>query len=93
MPDPKDNPNEWNPPIHQQSFDVVLLADGKSEFTATPEDYKRVTVRAESTLAASGAPEVSQESTGYHVCAVTPMGVLTPQEMLSRQRAAAKAVA
>ena len=42
------------PTPRKESFDVVMLARGKTEFDAAPGDFKRVTVAAESTIAASG---------------------------------------
>lgn len=86
--EPVDPRKTWNPPVRKEAFDVVVLRNGKSEFDARWEDFRRVTIHAESTLAASGDPQVAQLSKefGGYVHAVVPMNHLTPAEMMARRR-------
>jgi hypothetical protein len=75
------------PQPRKETFDVVMLAAGKTEFDAHPDDFRRVTVRAESTLAAGGDPAVAAAATTHRTFAIMPQGVLSPAEILARGRA------
>lgn len=79
--------NPWEEPAqaHTELFDVVLVKEGAYPHSAEPEQLKRVTVEASSTLAARSAPEVEAEK-GWRPFQVTTPGVSTPEEVNARQR-------
>jgi len=80
--------NPWQEPArtHEEMFDVVMVKDGAAPHSALPEQLKRVTVMASSTLAARSAPEVESQA-GWRAFQVTVPGVATPEEVNARQRA------
>lgn len=75
-------------PIHKEDFEVVMIRDGKHEFTAMPEDYKRIFIEAENPLLAQMDDVIAKEK-GWRPIAATKPGVLTAPEVGARQRASA----
>lgn len=71
-------------------FDVVLIKKEVGEHAAAEDDFKRVRVEAESSLAAQSHADVEKalpEAPGWRVMFVAPPGVTTEPEMQARQRA------
>lgn len=79
--------NPWTSPIEprKELFDVVLVKEGAYPHSAKPDELRRVTVEATSTLGARSAPEV-EAITGWRPFQVTTPGVETPEEVAARQR-------
>ena len=67
-----------------ENFEVVLIKLTASEFTAKPEDFKRVPVDAADPIQALHTPEANVK--GYRVMWATPPGVLTEPEIMARRR-------
>lgn len=72
-------------PKHVEQFEVVLLKDGASEFTAKADDFKRVAVDAIDPLAAMLSEQVGATK-GFHALSATKPGVLTDPEVNARRR-------
>jgi hypothetical protein len=78
---------ETNYPVSTESFEVVLLKQGVSEFTATPDDFRRVSVRATDPIMAQHDPEViAAEQEGYICLLASRPGIQTQAEVLARGR-------
>lgn len=72
-------------PKHSEDFEVVLLKHGVSELDAKPEDFKRIPVTAESTLAAQMHPDLAKEK-DYRPLFVSKPGVPTDAEVHAQRR-------
>lgn len=74
-------------PTRTETFDVVMLKTGISEFAAKPDDFKRVTVEASDALQAQLHDDVAKEKE-HRVLMVTAHGALIEAEVLALRRAA-----
>jgi hypothetical protein len=69
-------------PVHKEHFDVVLVKEGVPEHGATMGDIKRVSVQAESPIAA----QMAVHEKGFRVHRATPPGMLTDLEVFANRR-------
>jgi hypothetical protein len=69
-----------------ENFDVVLIKRTASELMAKRDDFKRIPVQAENTIAAQWLPEVVKEEKEYRVLTAVPPGFETEPEAMARQR-------
>ena len=76
-----------NYPVSIEPFEVVMLKQGVSEFTATPDDFRRVPVVAADPIKAQQDPDVlAAEQEGYTVMLASRPGIQTQAEVLARGR-------
>ena len=76
-----------NYPVSTEPFEVVLLKQGVSEFTATPDDFRRVPVWATDPINAQQDPDVlAAEKEGYICLLASRPGIQTQAEVLARGR-------
>ena len=76
---------DQNYPKRLETFDVVLLKDGKHDGNAEPDDFKRVSVTAESPLAALMDDKVQAEK-GFTPRTAVPPGMKTEPEIMALRR-------
>lgn len=81
MPNPHEEP--WQET--QENFEVIMRKRAVSPGAATPDDYKRVPVRAPSTIAAVMHQSV-QAHVDYVALQAVPPGQNIQEEVLARQR-------
>ena len=78
---------ENNYPVSTEPFDVVMIKNGVSEFTALPDDFRRVPVVAQDPMKAQMDPGVlAAEAEGYRCMLASRPGIQTQAEVLARVR-------